>query len=104
MSINRIGKQLLSLTNTWTSQSRRIHFGPTSSVPLAESLTPSWPNAAAFSGDAEVVLPKRTVPDSALKFTLRATFDHGTAIHYPHLKFNPADFKVKMTVRFGLRK
>lgn len=43
-------------------------------------------------------LPKRTVPESALNFELTATFTHGSAIFYPHMKMNPADAKVKMTV------
>ena len=44
-------------------------------------------------------LPPRTVPDSALRFRFKASFDAGSAIHYKHLQINPADFKVVMKVR-----
>jgi len=43
-------------------------------------------------------LPPRTVPDHILSFALTSTFDHGTGIYFPHMKQNPADFKVAMSV------
>jgi predicted nucleotide-binding protein (sugar kinase/HSP70/actin superfamily) len=38
------------------------------------------------------------VSPDALKFKITSSFEHGTSILYPHLEFNPADFKVTMYV------
>jgi len=43
-------------------------------------------------------VPKRTIPDSKLRFQLKASFSQGSSIFYPHLKFHPADFKVGLVV------
>lgn len=40
----------------------------------------------------------RTIPDSKLRFQTKSTFSVGSSIFYPHLKFNPADFKVALVV------
>jgi hypothetical protein len=80
------------------SRSLANHFGPTSATPLAEYARSTWPERPPPTDSDKFAIPKRTVPDSALKFTLRATFEHGVAIQYPHLQFHPADFKVKVTV------
>jgi hypothetical protein len=45
-----------------------------------------------------VTVPARTIPDSKLRFQMRATFSQGSAIFYPHLKFHPADYKVGLVV------
>ena len=70
------------------------------SSPFVEHFRPVWPEKPSLlETNSELrQLPERTVPDSVLTFKLRATFDQGTAIYYPHLKFNPADFKVVMAV------
>ena len=99
MNLQRGIRQINSASSIILNQSRRLsHFGPSSATPFVEHARSAWPEVHAPSNAPEIILPKKTVPDSALKFTLRATFDHGAAIHYPHLKFHPADFKVKMSV------
>lgn len=70
-----------------------------SATPLIQSFRASWPQPLLSKGQ-DVELPKRTVPDSVLRFQLKATFDHGTAILYPHLDYNPADYKIVMFVSF----
>lgn len=76
-----------------------VKINRNSSVPFVEHFRPVWPERPMLpTKELEILIPKRTVPDSALTFKLRATFDHGTAIHYPHLQHNPADFKVVMWV------
>lgn len=72
------------------------------SIPLICSYRPRWPqpplHGSAGNKMESINVPDRTVPDSALRFKLNANFDHGSGILYPHLKFNPADFKVIMKV------
>eukprot|EP01038_Epipyxis_sp_PR26KG_P017463 gene17463-24158_t len=40
----------------------------------------------------------RTIPDEVLRFRLKASFSQGSALFYPHLPYNPADFKVALMV------
>ncbi len=68
--------------------------------PFVENVRSTWPEMKP-SPEVLKLIPKRTVPDSELRFTLRAQFEHGMAIFYPHLKFNPADFKVILDVSFS---
>ncbi len=83
-----------SMFSSW-----REHNAPGERVPFAEHYRPVWPERPLLpAATLKQEIHERTVPDSVLSFKLRATFDHGTAIHYPHLKFNPADFKVVMSV------
>ena len=82
----------------------REYNNPRSATPLIEHYKSRWPEPPQSKALESVVanLPKRTVSESDLKFELRATFDHGRAYLYPHMKFNPADFKVIMKVRFTI--
>lgn len=66
--------------------------------PMAQFFRSSWPDAKPAAPAAEAVLPKRTVSDDVLQFTLTASTQHGSAIFYPHMKLNPADRKVRMDV------
>jgi hypothetical protein len=77
-------------------------FSSSTSAPFVEHLRSAWPSSRAATVPRERdeihSLPPRTVPDELLKFKLVSTFDHGSAIHYPHMKMNPADFKVALIV------
>jgi len=80
-----------SLTRCFSSENNNI----------VENVTSSWmtnPNANQKVKGTTPPLPTRTVPDSVLKFKLSTSFDHGSAIFFPHLKMNPADFKVALNV------
>lgn len=79
----------------------RAHNSPRSPAPLIESFKTTWPAPALSPAAAAAApaLPKRTVPDHKLRFQLKASFSQGSSIFYPHLKFNPADFKVGLVVR-----
>lgn len=77
------------------------HNNQRASIPLIEHYTSRWPepDVKITESNAEALtLPKRTVPDEALRFELKATYDHGSSILHPHMDFNPADFKVKLYV------
>ena len=72
-------------------------------TPIIEKYRSIWPDVEYNRPlRSQSVMPKRTIPDSALKFRFRATFDHNSTIFYPHLNHNPADFKVILEV-FYLR-
>jgi hypothetical protein len=71
-----------------------IRRGINTEAVLIQNTKSRWPATAVIS--SEKVLPPRTVPDSALKFKLSSTFDHGTGIYFPHMNMNPEDFKVSM--------
>ena len=68
-------------------------------VPLIENFQTTWPHPRP-SAKVIAELPKRTVPEKSLHFTMKATLDHGMSIFYPHLNMHPADLKVTMSVRF----
>jgi len=74
------------------------HASSSSEAPLIQNFRSLWPDPAPVSIAKEPTLPKRTIPDTILRFRLSATYEHGTAIHFPHLKYNPADFKVSLFV------
>lgn len=71
------------------------------SMPFIENYRPRWPAPELFLSQEEINIPKRTVPDEVLKFEMTATMAHGQAIRYPHMEFNPADFKVILYVRLS---
>ena len=76
------------------------HHNKKSSTPLIEHYRSSWPDINPDKPAAKVLdLPNRTVPDHALNFSFSASFSNGSAFFYPHMKTNPADNKVVMTVR-----
>lgn len=71
----------------------------TSSTPLIEHYRSAWPDVLKDKPSAAMPeFPKRTVPDDLLRFHFTAHFDAGGALFYPHLRTNPADFKVRMKV------
>ena len=86
------------------------HNSPAAAVPLIEHYRPRWPQpplAAAPTGNKTELngivpvlnRPKtRSVPASALRFSLSATFSHGSSIYYSHLQYHPTDFKVALKV------
>ena len=76
------------------------HNNSRASIPLLEHYRSTWPEVPMSKEIEEKVLPPRTVPSDALRFQLTATFDHGNAVFYPHLKFHPADYKVIMWVSY----
>lgn len=110
-NICRIRNSVLKVKSTVNERSLRSIQGPQFSswsnhnnsnkaVPFVEHFRPCWPERPMQTSqlNTKLIVPVRTVPDSVLTFKLKATFDQGTAIYYPHLQFNPADFKVKMMV------
>lgn len=68
-----------------------------SKIPLIEHYQTTWPHPRP-SAKIIAELPKRTVPEKNLHFTMKATLDHGMSIFYPHLNMHPADLKVTMAV------
>ncbi len=74
-----------------------------STTPLIESYRSSWPEnkpkTVPISDDViKRQLPARTVSDDVLCFEMSATYDQGSSLFYPHMKTNPADFKVILKV------
>eukprot|EP01041_Mallomonas_annulata_P009751 gene9751-20277_t len=74
----------------------QVHMNPNASAPLSQAYRNTWPDPKSRPTYAETTLPKRTIPDSVLRFKLTSTSEHGNAIYYPHLKFHPADCKVSL--------
>ena len=70
---------------------------PNVKLPLIQDFHSVWPEPRPTTEFIEAI-PPRTVPENILRFSMRATFDKGMAIFYPHLKFNPADLKVHLKV------
>lgn len=95
----RIHRKIFQLKSSAVLSTIAHHHDPKSSTPLIEHYRSSWPDALSERTVASLpALPKRTVPDDALKFHFTAHFKSGGALFYPHLKTNPADFKVALTV------
>jgi len=69
------------------------------STKVVQTKRPTWLDFQYEDVDTPAPAPPKTVDDSALQFEMTATFNEGSAIFYPHLKINPADAKVKLTVR-----
>lgn len=92
--------QRISLTtNVLLSRSMASSLRCSKKYRLVENYRNNWPDISRISdAPSEPFLPKKTIPDSALRFTLKATFDAGSAIFYNHLKQNPAEFKVILHV------
>lgn len=97
MSYRRLSKLSTPLLRASFSSkvSKEVH---TDSGLYVKNYRPLWTDFDFAGASTPAPLPKRTVSDSALNFQLTATFTHGSAIFFPHLKMNPADAKVKMTV------
>jgi hypothetical protein len=89
----------LSVRSAARMSSVVFHNDPTSPTPLVEHYRSSWPDPVPDRPSSSVAsLPPRTVPDSKLRFSFTAHFSSGGSFFYPHLKTNPADFKVSMKV------
>lgn len=75
---------------------------PNSKAPLVEKYRPLWPDVdftALSKGETDdVTLLPRTVDPTKLIFDIKMTLKTGTSVFYPHLKTNPADCKVALTV------
>ena len=111
ITLNKIccDRKLFSTTSKKTAEviypTIEKHFGSSAGLPLIEHYRPRWPEPAYNIDEtnklsvspSSKVLP-RTIPDNKLRFKLRATFDHGASIFYPHLKFHAADYKVTLLV------
>lgn len=96
-SIKNLGK----LNRRSLSDSILNHNSPNASIPLIEHYRSSWPEPQPIveeGADKMIIPPIRTVSDDKLVFTLKSSFNHGNSIFYPHLKFNPADYKVALQV------
>jgi hypothetical protein len=93
--LNKFSTSLTTTPSAATANTSKL-----SSFPYIENYRPRWPQPAISTEIRNMVLPKRTVADSDLRFELKATMDQGQAIYYPHLKFNPIDFKVKLFVSY----
>ena len=70
---------------------------PEIKAPLLEKFHSVWPEPRPTNQLIEAI-PERTIPEDILSFTMRATFDKGMSIFFPHMKFHPADLKVILTV------
>lgn len=103
VNMNRlVSRQLLSVAKLAIAprQFSVLSHNRASSTPLIEHYRSAWPDVLKDKPSAEMPeFPKRTVPDDLLRFSFTANFDAGGAFFYPHLKTNPADFKVRMKVR-----
>jgi hypothetical protein len=88
----------ISFRSASTAVQVPYHHDRKSSAPLIEHHRSAWPDVLQDKPSALVPLPKRTVPDSALRFKFVAHFNSGGAFFYTHLQTNPADFKVSMKV------
>ena len=74
------------------------HTSHTSAKPLISHYRTRWPMprpSPAAEKEAQFV---RTIPDEKINFQMKATFDHGSSIFYPHLKYHPSDYKVGLVV------
>lgn len=70
-----------------------------SNAPLLERARNVWPDPDYQLIGTKLDIPARTVPESALRWGMTASFTNANVIVYPHLKINPADVKVIMKVR-----
>ena len=102
VEMNRlVSRQLLTAAKMVTAprQFSVLAHNRKSPTPLIEHYRSAWPDVLKDKPSAEMPeLPKRTVPDDLLRFNFTAHFDAGGAFFYPHLKTNPADFKVRLKV------
>ena len=108
--IQRPAQQLTFAANVSSARSINPHNSPASATPLIEHYRPRWPQPPLPSvpsggkSSLDGVVPilnipaKRSVPATALRFSLSATFSHGSSIYYSHLQYHPADFKVSLKV------
>ena len=79
----------------------RTHNSPSAASPLLSHFQSRWPKPRDEPLPVVVQPVPRTIPDSLLRFQFKATFTHGSAIFYPHLKHHPADYKVGLVVKIA---
>ena len=84
------------------------HNATSAAIPLIEHHRPRWPRLPipkpAKQDEFEGIMgipPTRTVPASALRFQIQATFSHGTSLFYEHMPCNPIDFRVRLHVSYN---
>lgn len=94
-SISRINGKISNVP----AVTRSVTNSTRSPQPLMEHFRSTWPEPPRMTKEEEKkFIPPRTVAESALRFEMTSSFHHGTALYYPHLQYNPADFKVKLMV------
>lgn len=69
-----------------------------SNAPLLECVRNVWPDPEYQIIGTPVNIPARTVPESVLRWKMKASFINASVIVYPHLQVNPADLKVTLLV------
>jgi hypothetical protein len=96
-SVKNLGKlNIRSLSDSIVN-----HNSPNATIPLVEHYRSTWPEPQPLVEEGKKIIikpPIRTIGDDKLVFTLKSSFDHGSSIFFPHLKFNPADYKVALQV------
>lgn len=68
-------------------------------LPYIQHFRTTWPEVRPTNEQIEAI-PIKTVPESVLRFSLKSSFDIGMSVFYPHLKMNPADLKVTLSVSY----
>lgn len=97
--VSKLSLQTYAPFSSSSINSVNSHVSSKSPIPLIENYRSRWPQPSIAAEIKNIDLPKRTVPDECLEFEVKSSFEQGSAIFYPHLQFNPADFKVKLRVR-----
>ena len=107
-TVTKAGKWRLNRQSTaFSSLHETIHSHNTTSaaIPLIEHHRPRWPRlpipkpAEQDEFNGIMAIPEiRSVPASALRFEIQATFNHGTSLYYEHMPCNPVDFRVRLFV------
>lgn len=91
------------IVRTTSTANLKDHTSPGCFRPLIQHFRTRWPDPAPETAEAAdaieaIKLPERTVPDEHLFFALKFSNQPGTTIFFPHLKTNPKDRKVVLTV------
>jgi hypothetical protein len=87
------GVRYFSVATAPTTETEDPHRG----IPMLSSLRPAWPSTGVPEEVVEAI-PKRTVPSEKLFFELSMHVDDNKLLVYPHLKYHPADLKVRLYV------
>ena len=94
-------RTIVNMTSRSAVRHLSTQYNRGAAAPLVQHYRNSWPeteNFAPSTKDEDFALPRRTVPDSKLRFKLNARFDFGASLYYPHLDTHPADLKVALMV------
>ena len=96
LSFSRLGsRQLVKNSQLFSTLSAHTK---NSNAPLLERARNVWPDPEYQLIGTPLNIPARTVPESALRWKMTASFINASVIVYPHLKVNPADAKVILLV------